>query len=1002
MKKIALISTILLFTLTIGASGQARYLYSPDTLLHIACGGLAEPTGVASFVTLFDSLSTTVAGTLSLQYNLPIVNTDAAATCTNRVQVTAIDESGALLTPQPNWSVTNGEPYGQLVGLVVIAEPAGYPNFHVISVSNVRVNVSAICGSVNGAVRAYPSATGNRLGAIGENFAVVYGVARPLRTPVVSSRVTVDALNGMVLPAAASIDVTENFLSAFDTSDVYPAPNRSQQTMIRLKVSAIPTGVTITFPQYAGIFETSTSAGDAFGNEIVLTASTLPQVVYYRMAAASNPEEYDSISVSPTVTTTGPFPLAPSTISISAAMAPITTGTTATLFPQYVEGWETAAVEFVRISKAFSRGIFSWGYNGSGQLGDGTTDNRTSPVRVNNLSTAVALSTKGQFSLALKTDGTVWAWGDNAYGTLGNGTTADSSTPGQVVSLSEVKAISASDAHALAVKKDGTAWAWGNNAVGQLGNSGPSPGSTIPVQVMGISNVVGVSGGSLHSLALKSDGTVWRWGADGYVLVPAISCGYTTDIGFTFTPQQVSGLSSVKTVAAGYHHNLALKNDGTVWAWGCNFQGDLGTGTLDSSDAPVQVAGLSGATSIAAGQLHSLALKGDGTVWAWGDNYFGQLGNGGESAYSSTPVQVSGLSGVVAIAAGRHHSMAIRRDGTVWAWGINDVGQLGDKTTTNSFTPVQVRTMSHAVAIAAGAFHGLVYATTTHPFFDTDRDASSDISVFRSDEGIWYTLPSGDSESYTLTPWGTSGDVPVAGDYDGDWISDIAVWRPDTGVWYALPSSAPGTYTSIPWGLSSDVPVQGDYDGDGKDDVAVWRPENGTWYMLQSGTPGAYTFTQWGVNTDIAIPGDYDGDGKTDIAVWRPANGVWYILASGNPGTYTSIAWGLNDDFPVPGDYDGDGSTDIAVWRQTEGNWYIMPSASPGTYAATQWGLPTDVPVSGDFDGDGKTDIAAWRPSEGVWYIILSGSPGTYTATQWGLPTDEPISPLTGILRSLP
>ena len=158
------------------------------------------------------------------------------------------------------------------------------------------------------------------------------------------------------------------------------------------------------------------------------------------------------------------------------------------------------------------------------------------------------------------------------------------------------------------------------------------------------------------------------------------------------SPVQVSGLSGVQAIVAGTAHALALKNDGTVWAWGANSNGQLGDGTGTDRSTPVQVTGgMAGVTALAAGVTHSLAAKNDGTVWAWGGNDAGQLGDGSTTDHS-TPVQVSGgLVGAVGLAAGTYHSLAVKNDGTVWAWGGNDLGQLGDSTTTGRRTPVQVR-----------------------------------------------------------------------------------------------------------------------------------------------------------------------------------------------------------------------------------------------------------------------------------------------------------------------
>src|SRR5437588_1067427 len=175
-----------------------------------------------------------------------------------------------------------------------------------------------------------------------------------------------------------------------------------------------------------------------------------------------------------------------------------------------------------------------------------------------------------------------------------------------------------------------------------------------------------------------STSTPGAWGDNTYGELGDGTLGGTRN-----TPVQVNGLSGVTAMAAGWYHSVALKSDGTVWAWGSNLDGQLGNGTttLDST-TPVQVSGLSGVTAIAASFRHSLALKSDGTMWGWGDNTYGDLGDGTTFTRNS-PVQVSGLSGVTAIAAGLWHSLAVESDGSAWAWGDNLSGGVGSSTTTN-------------------------------------------------------------------------------------------------------------------------------------------------------------------------------------------------------------------------------------------------------------------------------------------------------------------------------
>lgn len=186
--------------------------------------------------------------------------------------------------------------------------------------------------------------------------------------------------------------------------------------------------------------------------------------------------------------------------------------------------------------------------------------------------------------------------------------------------------------------------------------------------------------------------------------------------------------------------------------------------------------------------------------------------------------------------------------------------------------------------------------------------------------------------------WGVAGDIPVGGDYDNDGRTDFTVFRPQNGAWYSNLSSNNG-FRAVFFGQIGDKPVPADYDYDGITDVAVFRPSSGVWYVRRSSDEGL-TAVQFGTNGDIPLTGDFDGDGRADFVVFRPSEGIWYLL--GTTQGFRAVQFGLSTDFPVPGDYDGDGRHDVAVFRQ--GVWYILGS-SRGFYAV-QWGLPADVPVA--------------------------------------------------------
>lgn len=337
---------------------------------------------------------------------------------------------------------------------------------------------------------------------------------------------------------------------------------------------------------------------------------------------------------------------------------------------------------------------------------------------------AQRIAAGGWHSLAICSDSTVKAFGENASGQLGDGTTVDKSTPVTVAGLTGIIAVGGGgdqlEAHSMALKANGTVWAWGSNLYGGLGN-GTTVNSMSPVQAVGLSNVKAIAAGGWHSVALKNDGTVWVWGwnTDGQ-----LGDGTTTD---KSTPQQVPGLTGVVKIAAGTYHVLALKNDGTVWAWGDNVSGQIGDGTTVDRNSPVQVAGLTNVSAIAAGRFFSLAIKNDGSVWTWGENLYGQLGDG-TTTDKSTPVQVTGLTGVVdaVVASGAFHCLAMKNDNTVCAWGRNTYGNLGDGTVQNSSVPVQASGISAALGIAAGTNFSLLYKADG-TFWACGRNASGQL-----------------------------------------------------------------------------------------------------------------------------------------------------------------------------------------------------------------------------------------------------------------------------------
>ncbi len=351
---------------------------------------------------------------------------------------------------------------------------------------------------------------------------------------------------------------------------------------------------------------------------------------------------------------------------------------------------------------------WAWGYNGHGQLGDGTRVDRLSPVQVSGLDSLISISAGNGFSVAVKSDGTVWTWGLNSYGQLGDGTRDNRSVPRSVPGLTDIMEVSAGHSHVLALRRDGTVWAWGLNSNGQLGNA-TFISSSIPVRVEGLTGASSISAGFAHSLALARGGSVWAWGFNDW--------GQLGDNTNTWRnrPVQIRGIERVQSVKAGFFHTVALKEDGTVWTWGQNSSGQLGLGTSRIGRiAPEHVKALDAIIAVDAGDGHTVALSVDGTVWAWGNNLYGQLGLGNTTS-RKTPQKVmievlvepgregdeedNGdpippvydyryLLGVQSISAGGNNTLALNKDGALLAWGYNRSGGLGDGTTEDKLYPV--------------------------------------------------------------------------------------------------------------------------------------------------------------------------------------------------------------------------------------------------------------------------------------------------------------------------
>lgn len=353
--------------------------------------------------------------------------------------------------------------------------------------------------------------------------------------------------------------------------------------------------------------------------------------------------------------------------------------------------------------------LYSWGRNNYGQLGIGSTANKSSPNIVGSLDTWKTLASNYLGSMAsIKVDGTLWTWGTNSNGQLGLGNTTAYSSPKQVGSGTNWSQLSGGRQFFAAIKTDGTLWTWGANGNGQLGTGNTTYYSS-PKQIGALTSWVSVTCGYANTFAIKTDGTLWSWGRNDY---GQLGLGNTTQYS---SPKQVgSDTNWALAGSIGTTSSIFLRTDGTLWTCGRNQNGQLGlniSGAYTSKSSPNQVGTLTTWANFKkeAGANFALAVKTDGTLWSWGYNNAYQLGVGNLTDYSS-PKQIGALTNWSKVSGWESFSVAIKTDGTLWVWGEGSYGQLGQNNATTQYSsPVQVGAGTTWLSVCAGA--GAVIAT---------------------------------------------------------------------------------------------------------------------------------------------------------------------------------------------------------------------------------------------------------------------------------------------------
>jgi alpha-tubulin suppressor-like RCC1 family protein len=333
--------------------------------------------------------------------------------------------------------------------------------------------------------------------------------------------------------------------------------------------------------------------------------------------------------------------------------------------------------------------LWSWGSNANNQLGDGTNTSRMHSVQIGT-STWSKFTVGDYHVLGIKTDGTLWGWGRNAENQLTGTALTNVTVPTQIGTDNTWVQITTGRWHSTGIKSDGTMWAWGYNTLGQMGD-GTLVTKTTPVQIGTTNDWAKVYSGYYHTLAIKTNGTLWSWGS---TLGGNLGSGADADI---LVPTQVGTATNWVEIAGGNTHSVAIKSDGTMWSCGPASWGQLGLGLpINSSDVLVftQIGTDTNWEKIAVGLGHNLAIKTDGTMWSWGVNNVGQIGNGTidttVSNFVLSPYQIGTSTDWHAVGTGSHNSFALKTDNQLWSWGSDGLGMLGDRATVTQPSPISI------------------------------------------------------------------------------------------------------------------------------------------------------------------------------------------------------------------------------------------------------------------------------------------------------------------------
>ena len=430
---------------------------------------------------------------------------------------------------------------------------------------------------------------------------------------------------------------------------------------------------------------------------------------------------------------------------------------------------------------------------------------------VSTLGTETILSTSALCASVIKSDGSLWMWGCDSYGQLGVGQGAKYADGGAMKThicevpvkvMDNVRTVSLGYSHSAAIKTDNSLWMWGDNTHGELGigitgnalSSSFNPIQTIPVKVM--DNVSAVSCGSSYTAAIKGDGSLWVWGTNGqsgYLLGnggvgnETVSPDSSYSVQTQTIPMKI--MDDVSAVCCGQYSAAAIKKDGSLWMWGRNREGQLGTGSTRDSNIPVKV--MDDVAAVSCGSWHTAAIKTDGSLWVWGSNFLYELGNG-TNKDSSVPIKI--MDDVAAVSCGADNTAVIKADGSLWVWGSNEHGQLGnggegDQTQQRGIhnivtcQSVPVKIMDDVCAVSCGSGNFTAAIKTDGSLWTWGIDSYGQLGNGSAGS---VSVPAKVMEGISLSASATVPTSPtVAGFSDvheSDYFADAVVWAKETGV----------------------------------------------------------------------------------------------------------------------------------------------------------------------------------------------------------------------------